>query len=80
MTFLYLEFVLKNLGLPLYVTYLFSFAAFKYSFFVLHVEYFDYMSGCMSFLILMVWCSLSFLHLDEPLFLNIVEVFSYYFY
>jgi hypothetical protein len=30
-------------------------------------------------MVLVVWCSVSCLHLDVPLFLKVGEVFSYYF-
>jgi hypothetical protein len=38
------------------------------------------MSGGVSFLVLMFWCSVSFLHLDDPLFLKVEDVFSFYFF
>jgi hypothetical protein len=53
------------MGLPLYVTCLFSFAAFR----ILSIEYFDYgVSGGVSLLVLSsVWCSVGFLHLGDSL-------------
>jgi hypothetical protein len=37
------------------------------------------MSGVASFLVLTVWCSVSFLHVDELLLLKVGDVFSFYF-
>jgi hypothetical protein len=37
------------------------------------------MSGGVFVLVLMVWCSVGFLHLDVLLFLKVEEVFGYYF-
>jgi hypothetical protein len=65
------------MGLPLYVTCVFSFAVFRI--FVVCAECFDYnVSAGVSLLVLKVWCSISFLHVGDSLFLEVREVLCYY--
>jgi hypothetical protein len=82
-TFLCLEFGLRNLllsnGFAFMCDFSFLFCSFQNSVFVLYVECFDYhVSGSVSFLIPVVWYSVSLLHLGDCLFLEVHEIFSYY--
>jgi hypothetical protein len=56
------------MDLPLYVKLSFVLCGFQYSFFVLCIEYFYCdVSWAVSFVVLMVWCSVSFLPLYDSL-------------
>jgi hypothetical protein len=53
------------MGLPLYVTCLFSFTAFRILSLFCVLSVLIMMSGGVSLLVLTVWCSVSFLNLDD---------------
>jgi hypothetical protein len=77
---LFLEFVGKSvvflMGLPLYVTCLFSFAAFYILSLFCVLSVLIMMCLC---LVLIILCSVIFLYVGDFLFIKVREVFRYYF-